>query len=117
MNNAVIICCNNKYVPIAIVALKLFSSHNTNYKEVIIGTKFDNNIKGDDTKFYDYFLSVNRFDKKYINCMNYKKIPDNTLDIISNVNIKFNLNKLKEKMFFDEKGIKNYTKYLYKKLH
>ena len=39
--------------------------------------KFDNNIKGDDTKFHDYFKSVNRSDTNFVDCMNYKKIPKN----------------------------------------
>jgi hypothetical protein len=76
--------------------------------------KFDNLIKGDDTKFHDYFKSVNRNDINFINCFNYKKIPDNVLDQINNVSISIDLNKLKDKMFFDERGIKNYTKYLFK---
>jgi hypothetical protein len=75
--------------------------------------KFNNLIKGDDTKFYDYFKSVNRTDIDFIDCNNYKKIPDNILELIKNVNISININKLKDKMFFDEKGIKNYTKYLF----
>ena len=77
--------------------------------------KFDNKIKGDDTKFYDYFLSVKRNDNNFIDCMNYKKLPDNIIDLIPEVKINFDINKLKERMFFDENGIKNYTKYLYKK--
>ena len=75
--------------------------------------KFNNLIKGDDTKFYDYFKSVNRKDIDFIDCDNYKKIPDNILDQINNVSISIDINKLKDKMFFDEKGIKNYTKYLF----
>jgi pyruvyltransferase len=79
--------------------------------------KFNNEIKGDDTKFYDYFSSVNRKDIEYINCYGYKKIPHNVLSLIENVNISFDLIKLKKKMFFDENGIKNYTKYLYKQIN
>ena len=75
--------------------------------------KFNNLIKGDDTKFYDYFKSVNRNDIEFIDCNNYKRIPDNVIDLINNVNISIDLNKLKDKMFFDKKGIKNYTKYLF----
>jgi hypothetical protein len=73
--------------------------------------KFDNKINGDDTKFYDYFSSVERQDRKYINCFNNKNIFSYDLDkLITKVNISFDIDKLKEKMFFDENGIKNYTK-------
>jgi hypothetical protein len=78
--------------------------------------KFNNKINGDDTKYRDYFMSVNRVDKSFIDCDNYKKIPDDVLDMIKDVNINFDFEKLKEKIFFDEKGIKNYTKYMYKML-
>jgi pyruvyltransferase len=76
---------------------------------------FNDMIKGDNTKFYDYFNSVNRADQSYIDCNNYKKLPSNVSSMVQNVNIKFNFKRLKEKMFFNEKGIKNYTKYLYLK--
>ena len=79
--------------------------------------KFNNKINGDDTKFFDYFQSVNRKDQKYIDCDNYSILPDNVFDLIQNVNNDFDINKLKDKMFFDEKGIKNYTKYLFAKLN
>ena len=81
----------------------------------------DNNvpvvINGDDTKFYDYFKSVNRTDMEYIDCDNYAIMPNNILDLIQNVDNDFDINKLKDKMFFDENGIKNYTKYLFLKLN
>lgn len=79
--------------------------------------KFDNNIKGDDTKFYDYFKSVNRKDQTFINCLNYKKKMIKELNSqIKNVDINFDFKQLKENMFFDEKGIKPYTKYLFNNL-
>jgi hypothetical protein len=77
--------------------------------------KFNNKINGDDTKYRDYFQSVKR-KEEYIDCMDYKLIPYNTYDNIRDVNIKFDFLNLKKKMFFDENGIKNYTKYLYAKV-
>lgn len=77
--------------------------------------KFNNDIKGDDTKYYDYFYSVNRQDKKFIDCINYKRLPTNIDSLIKNVNINFNKKTLYKKFFMDHNGIKNYTKYLYKK--
>lgn len=77
--------------------------------------KFDNNIKGDDTKYFDYFNSVNRNDTAYIDCLNYKVIPSKTYDLITNVNITYDINYIQEKFFMDKNGIKNYTKYLYNK--
>ncbi|MDB4507512.1 polysaccharide pyruvyl transferase family protein [bacterium] len=78
--------------------------------------KFNNDINGDDTKYYDYFNSVERIDKKYINCLNYKKIPENTYEIIEKVNIKYDINYVQEKFFMDKNGIKPYTKFLYSRL-
>ncbi len=77
--------------------------------------KFDNKISGDDTKYYDYFQSVNRKDIEYLNCIDYKKLPDNIYDIIGDVNITYDINYLQKKFFMDKNGIKNYTKYLFKK--
>lgn len=76
--------------------------------------KFDNNINGDDTKFYDYFLSVKRNDTKFIDCMNFKHIPKNTYDKIGKVSIDFDVERLNQRFFMNKDGIKNYTKYLYK---
>lgn len=78
--------------------------------------KFNNKINGDDTKFYDYFKSVDRRDTLYIDCMNYKNIPENTYNLIKNVNINFDINFLHNKFFMNKNGIRNYTKYLYLKM-
>ena len=84
------------------------------YKIPNVWIQFDNNIKGDNTKFYDYFKSVNRKDSSFINSFKYKKTPVNILlKKITPVDINFNLKELKNNMFFDENGIKKYTKYLY----
>lgn len=42
---AVIICCDNKYIPKAIVALELFYSYNKDCKKIIICTRHDNNME------------------------------------------------------------------------
>lgn len=78
--------------------------------------KFDDKINGDDTKYYDYFKSVNRKNTDYIDCFNFKQLPYNILDIIDTVDIDIDINKLKDNMFFDENGIKKYTKYLIEKI-
>ena len=79
--------------------------------------QFDNNIKGDNTKFLDYFKSVNRKDQSYINNFGYNKLNlDKIIDEIENVNISYNINELSENMFFNKNGIKNYTKYLFKNI-
>ena len=75
--------------------------------------KFGNEITGDDTKFYDYFQSVERFNESYLDCIGYKMLPDNIGGLIHNNTCKFDTIRLKRKMFFDEHGIKNYTKYRY----
>ena len=45
MKNAVIIGCNNKYVPKAIIALTQFTEYNIDYKKFIIGTTFTETMK------------------------------------------------------------------------
>jgi len=79
--------------------------------------QYDTNIKGDNTKYYDYFQSVKRQDQSFIDCFNYKKIPINELiKNIKPVDIEFNPNELKDNMFFNDNGITNYTKYLVQKI-
>ena len=75
--------------------------------------KFNDEINGDDTKFYDYFQSVERKDNQFIDCCEYKELPSNILELIPQNDCNYNIKQLKEKMFFDESGIKNYTKYRY----
>lgn len=77
--------------------------------------QFNNEINGDDTKFFDYFESVSRKDRTPIDCMNYKKIPENTFNLIESVSINFDIDFLEKKFFIDKNGIRNYTKYLYQK--
>ena len=75
---------------------------------------FNDDLAGDNTKFYDYFESVHRKDQKYIDCVGFQKIDiDETITKIQDVQITFDKQELKDNMFFDENGIKNYTKYLY----
>lgn len=59
MKNAVIICCDNNYIPRAIVALKQFSSYNPDYHEFIIGTCFDSNMKELCNKYNIKFIEIN----------------------------------------------------------
>ena len=70
-------------------------------------------VKGDGTKFYDYFESVNRADQIPIDCTDNRFIPVTDLvKSIKPVQIQFDLDSLADNMFFDQTGIKNYTKYL-----
>ena len=79
--------------------------------------RYDDNLFGDNTKFHDYFMSVNRKDTVPINCMGYKKLSiDEIISQIEPVKIQYDIHELSENMFFDQNGIKNYTKYLVKKL-
>lgn len=75
--------------------------------------KFSNNIRGDDTKFYDHFLSVGIEDEKPINAIEYKKITvKHLLTCIKPVNININLQKLIDASPFDiNHGIKKYIRY------
>jgi hypothetical protein len=81
--------------------------------------KYDNKIKGDDTKFHDYFESVN-VKKKYIDARPYKYITPKQLINIINSNdhvnhkyIKIVRSNIYKNMYFNKNGIKSFTKYLY----
>jgi len=81
--------------------------------------KYDNKIKGDDTKFHDYFESVN-IKKRYIDARLYKYItPKQLINIINNspqinhTRVKGLIDNVYKNMYFDKNGIKNFTKYLY----
>ena len=79
--------------------------------------RFSNNINGDNIKFHDYFYSVNRFDKTPImNINNYVYKLDVLLKLINDVNIRFKKNELKSILFYNDKGLTPYVKYLYQKL-
>lgn len=76
--------------------------------------KFDNNIQGDDTKFYDYFFSIGRYEETYIDAVKYKDIhPDILIKKIHHYNINININKLLDSSIFDFKRgqIKKYILY------
>lgn len=76
--------------------------------------KFDDNINGDDTKYYDHYLSVGINDVKFINAMFYKKISVNALlNIIKEEQVKIDLDQLMDASIFNENGtIKQYIKYV-----
>ena len=78
--------------------------------------KYDNRINGDDTKFYDYFKSVNRLDIEYIDCTKDVKLPQNILELIGPNSKTYDMDFIQSKFFMDKSGIKNYTKYLYLKV-
>jgi hypothetical protein len=107
-----ILSCDN-IISSSLHGLIVSDAYNIPNKWVI----FDNNFIGDNTKFHDYFLSVDRKDTEYIDGLRYKKIG--IYDIISqikHVDIKFDIEKLQENMFFDKNGVNNYAKYLISKL-
>jgi len=79
--------------------------------------KFDDNITGDDTKYYDYFESVHRQDVGFVDCRKYRKAKVCDLKAAARpVRLAFDVARLKEDLFFDERGITNYTKYLFTRL-
>jgi len=79
--------------------------------------QYEDTIRGNNTKFYDYFESVKREDKTFLNGHKYVKIPINQMiEEIMNVSIEYDINILSENMFFDHKGIKPSTKYFFEKL-
>jgi hypothetical protein len=73
-----------------------------------------NGIRGDDTKFYDHYLSVGIKDVKYISAMEYRKITvKHLLTTIKPEKISFNVKKFLDSSFFDSKsGIKKYIRYI-----
>jgi pyruvyltransferase len=89
------------------------------YKIPNLWIKYDNKIKGDDTKFHDYFNSVNKKKMTFINAKTYKYIaPNILLNEIKNKyvkisNIKDKIYKIYNNMYFNFNGIKHFTKYLY----
>lgn len=89
------------------------------YKIPNLWIKYDNKIKGDDTKFHDYFKSVNKKEMTFINAKTYKYIaPNILLNEIKNKyvkisNIKDKIYKIYNNMYFNFNGIKHFTKYLY----
>jgi pyruvyltransferase len=89
------------------------------YKIPNLWIKYDNKIKGDDTKFHDYFKSVNKKKMTFINAKTYKYIaPEILINEIKNKyvkvsNIKNKIYKIYNNMYFNFNGIKHFTKYLY----
>jgi len=77
--------------------------------------KFDNSIKGDDTKYYDHYHSIGRDKEIPINAMDYKKISvEHLYNCTVSYDIKINLDKLTEASFFDfdDGTIKKYIRYI-----
>jgi pyruvyltransferase len=74
--------------------------------------QYDDKIPGDDTKFYDYFRSVKRTDKIFIDCSQTLPSIEKMISEIKPVNIKYDIDELQNHIFFDHNGIKNYTKYI-----
>lgn len=75
--------------------------------------KFDDNIKGDDTKYYDHFFAINRNNETFINAQPYVHIPINLLlNAITPYKIDIDLDRLMENSFFSGHKISKYFKYI-----
>lgn len=76
---------------------------------------FDDRITGDNTKYYDYFQAVERKDQTFILYSDIDDIPTfvSTIHPVSVSGWEKVLAELKEQVFFDEKGMRPFTHYLY----
>jgi len=74
--------------------------------------KFDDSICGDDTKFYDHFMTIGRDDEKFINAMEYKKISVMGLcNSIPKYIVEVDINRLMDASFFHNGSISKYIRY------
>lgn len=78
--------------------------------------QFSHKIKGDNTKFYDYFESVNRKDQVPITNFHNKLKLNNLIQRVQSVNISFNKKEIEELLFFNLNGFTPYSKYLFSRL-
>ena len=44
-----------------------------------------NGVRGDNIKYYDYFASVGRVDRTFLDCRTYKKLPSNVAELVQPV--------------------------------
>ena len=69
--------------------------------------KFSDNIKGDDTKFYDYFQGIGLTNESPIDSRYYNLIDiDYYYNIISLAKVSVDMDRLMDQMFFDTKGVR-----------
>jgi len=73
--------------------------------------RFDNNINGDDTKYHDHFAAVD-LPCTHIDAVPFKRVsPNDLLPQIKPQQIRIDLDRLEEAMFFDKDGLKTFVLY------
>lgn len=74
--------------------------------------QFDNNIFGDNTKYYDHFASIGRFGETYIDALFYKKIDVDVLaEQIYSYEVKIDLERLLDAGIFHDGEISKFIRY------
>lgn len=77
------------------------------YSKPVRWIKFSDRVYGDDTKFYDHFHAIGRPEEDFIDAREFKYVSvDDLCNMVTPYEIDFNLDRLQDALFFDEKGIK-----------